>query len=201
MNSLSKHFYPYLITLIIASGIAGCSDTPDTRSGNTPVFSPSDMTDALYTVIESDRTVYSRHVVDRLQDEEKLIHSSENWQDEKALPLPIQMLRMGADLTAEKTELFSYSLKSKWPINKDNAPRTDAENIGLDRIANDPSKPYYSTETVDGVEYFSAYYADVAVTPACVTCHNNHKDSPRHDFKPGDVMGGVVVRLQLGGME
>jgi hypothetical protein len=40
-------------------------------------------------------------------------------------------------------------------------------------------------------------YPDVAVAPACVTCHNAHKDSPRTDFEMGDVMGGVVVRIPL----
>ncbi|MGH8566472.1 MAG: c-type heme family protein, partial [Gammaproteobacteria bacterium] len=28
---------------------------------------------------------------------------------------------------------------------------------------------------------------------ACVACHNNHKDTPKRDFKLDDVMGGVVV--------
>ena len=51
--------------------------------------------------------------------------------------------------------------------------------------------------TVDGVEYFTAVYADVAVSPSCVTCHNAHEDSPRNDFKAGDVMGGVVIRIPL----
>ena len=141
MNSLSNRYCPLLIAGVLISGLAGCSDTPDTGTDNSAVFSPRAMADALNTVIESDRTVYTRHVVDRLQDTEKAIHSTENWQDEKALPLPIQMLRMGAELSAQKTDVFSYSLKSKWPINKENAAKTDADNTGLDMIVNDPSKP------------------------------------------------------------
>jgi hypothetical protein len=30
-----------------------------------------------------------------------------------------------------------------------------------------------------------------------VTCHNGHKDSPRTDFKEGDVLGGVVLRIPI----
>jgi hypothetical protein len=37
----------------------------------------------------------------------------------------------------------------------------------------------------------------VAVSPACVKCHNNHDDTPRTDFALNDVMGGVVIRLPL----
>ena len=40
-------------------------------------------------------------------------------------------------------------------------------------------------------------YADVAVSPACVTCHNAHKDSPRDNFELGETMGGVVIRVPL----
>jgi hypothetical protein len=30
-----------------------------------------------------------------------------------------------------------------------------------------------------------------------LSCHNNHKDTPKRDFKLDDVMGGVVVRVAL----
>ena len=190
-----------LIAGVLVSGLAGCGDTSDTDPVNSAVFSPRDMADALYTIIESDRTVYSRLVVDRLQDEENVVHATEHWRDEKALPLPIQMLRMGAELTAAKTDVFTYSLMSKWPVNEENAPLTDADITGLDMIEQDPLKPFYSTETIRGVEYFNAYYADIATSPACMSCHNNHADSPRRDFEFGDVMGGVVVRIPLSGVQ
>ena len=62
------------------------------------------MADALHAVMESNRTVYSRTVVNRLQNEEGVIKASEHWQDDKALPLPAQMLRMGAEIAAVKTD-------------------------------------------------------------------------------------------------
>ena len=52
-------------------------------------------------------------------------------------------------------------------------------------------------EPVAGKKYFTAVYPDVAISPACVSCHNGHKDSPRTDFKQGDVMGGVVLRIAM----
>ena len=149
------------------------------------------------SIDRENRTVYARRVVHRLQDEEQVIRASEHWQDDKALPLPAQMFRMGAEMVAKKTDKFSYSLLSKWPVNKKNAPRTEVEIAGLDRVAKDPSKPFYGRESLGGVEYFTAVYPDLAVSPACVTCHNAHKDSPRNDFELGDTMGGVVIRIPL----
>ena len=40
-------------------------------------------------------------------------------------------------------------------------------------------------------------YADVAVSLACVTCHNARKDSPRDNFELGETMGVVVIRIPL----
>ena len=53
-------------------------------------------------------------------------------------------------------------------------------------------------EKLGDTKYFTAVYPDYGVAPACVTCHNDHKDSPKHDFKIGDVMGAVVNRIPLG---
>jgi hypothetical protein len=156
------------------------------------------MADALHAVMEADRTVYTRNVVNRLQNDEKVITASEHWQDDKALPLPAQMFRMGAELAAQKTSDFSYALLSMWPVNKQNAPKTDVERAGLQFVVDNKGQNYYADEMLGGKKYFTAVYPDTAVAPACITCHNGHKDSPRSDFKMGDVMGGVVVRIPIG---
>lgn len=156
-----------------------------------------DVTDMLHSIMEADRTIYTKKVVNRLAVKEKVIAASEHHEDEKALPLPAQMFRFGAELVAEKTDKFSYSLLSKWPINKQNAPRTELETAGLDFVAANKGQNYYGEETLGGKKYFTAVYADVAVAQACVGCHNEHKDSPRKDFKLNDVMGGVVIRIPM----
>jgi len=89
-------------------------------------------------------------------------------------------------------------LLSVWPINKQNEPRTDAEKAGLQFVVDHPGENYYTEEKLGDTTYYTAVYPDVAVAKACVTCHNNHVDSPRDDFKLDDVMGGVVIRIPLG---
>jgi len=156
-----------------------------------------DVADMLHAVMDSDRTVYTRKVVNRLTIKEKVIKASEHHEDEKALPLPAQMFRFGAEMVAEKTDKFKYSLLSLWPINKQNGPRTEVEKKGLEFVLNNPGKNFYGEETLGGIKYFTAVYADVAVAQACISCHNQHKDSPRRDFKMKDVLGGVVIRLPM----
>ena len=160
-------------------------------------ISPQRFTDGLHSVMAADRTVYTKLIVNRLQNEEKLIQATEHWKDDKSLVLPAQMFRYGAEEVAKTNKDFSYSLLSLWPINKQNAARTDVEKDGLKAVADNPTKPYYKEEVLGGKKYFTAVYADRAVAPACVTCHNGHKDSPRTDFKIGMTMGGVVIRVPV----
>jgi len=107
------------------------------------------------------------------------------------------MFRAGAELSQEQGAGFSYALLSLWPINKQNKPQTEAEKAGLQYIEDNPGQNYYGEETLGGVRYYTAVYPDVAVAKACVTCHNDHKDSPKTNFELGDVMGGVVIRIPL----
>lgn len=156
-----------------------------------------DVADMLIAVMVADRTVYTKKVVQRLAAKEKVIKASEHFDDDSALPLPAQMFRFGAEHVADKTDKFSYSLQSLWPINKQNAPRTDVEKAGLKFVNDNKGENYYGEETLGGTKYFTAVYADVAVAKVCASCHNNHKDTPRTDFKVGDVMGGVVIRIPM----
>lgn len=191
--------------LLLATGaalsIAAVTTTVSAAGDMVPVKA---MADALHLVMDSDRTIYTRKIVNRLVKKEKVIKASEHFEDDKALVLPAQMFRFGAELVQKRSESmpdvnFSYSLQSLWPINKQNAPKTKAEKEGLKFVAENKGKNYYTEETLGGQKYFTAVYADTGVAPVCVSCHNDHKDTPKRDFKIGDVMGGVVIRIPIDG--
>ena len=175
--------------------LLGCGNKPASEGG----IPAREVADALHAVLEADRTTYAKHVVGRLQDEHNVIKATEHWKDEKTLPLPAQMFRMGAEATDKNGARFSYSLLSLWPINKKNTAKTEVERRGLDAVAKNPKQAFYADETFGEVKFVTAVYADVVVAEACAKCHNEHKDSPRKDFKLGDVLGGVVIRVPASG--
>lgn len=185
-------------TIAITSfGVISCGGGEQASTG----IEPRVFTDSLFAVMKSDRTNYTKLIVQRLgPNKGDFIQPDEHWEDnEMGAPLPAQMFRYGAEGVAEITDEFTYSLQSLWPINKQNAPKTPAEKDGLQYISDNPGENYYGTETLGDTTYFTAVYADVAVSPACTGCHNGHKDSPRADFEIGEVMGGVVIRVPIGG--
>ena len=89
-------------------GLTGFTTTPVQAT----TFELQQVTDMLHLVLSSDRAVYTKKVVKRLTNKEKVIKASEFFEDDKALPLPAQMFRFSAEAVADKTKDFSYSLLS-----------------------------------------------------------------------------------------
>lgn len=210
MKTLLRLCLMLVMTPMLASTLTGCSKSEAAASPNG--IEAAKVADMLHIVMAADRTTYVKKVVNRFIKEQKVqikepnseafvaMAASEEWENEHgSLPLPAQMFRMGAELAREKADgLFDYQLLSEWPINKQNAPRSDVEKEGLKFIRETKGKkPFYGEEEIAGKRYFTALYADKGVAAACVDCHNMHPDSPRDDFKLGDVMGGIVIRIPM----
>jgi Protein of unknown function (DUF3365) len=158
---------------------------------------PETVADFLHSVIESDRTFYTIHVVERLQKQGAAV-AAETWRaDKTSLPLPAQFLHEASDLAGITGSRVRYRLISLWPINPHNGPANDSERAGLEAAMRQPERASTGTVVLDGQQYFQAIYADRAVTQACVGCHNAHPRSPKKDFKVPDVMGGLVIEIPL----
>jgi hypothetical protein len=198
-----------IVGVVAAASCAKQSEDSGAGAVVPEAISPQRAADMVFAALAADREVYTKEIVQRLTIQQKVqvspqgggaavpLEAREDWRSEHAkLPLPAQMFRMGAEKVLSAGAGFSYLLLSSWPINQQNRARTDVERQGLEQVAS-TRKPRYATETLDDKRYFVAVYPDVAVAEACVNCHNGHSDSPRSDFKVGDVMGGVVIRFPL----
>ena len=204
---LLKRVVPLGIGMLPVVGLCislgGCGESAsEAAKDSSPAagISPQKFADAVHAVMMADRTIYAQKIVNRLKEQKAPISPSEYWEDEEhTIPLPAQMFRMGAELVNQNPEAgFTYALKSQWPLN----PQNKAEGLeieGLKYIAEHPEENFYQEEEIAGEKYFTAVYPDKAVAKACWDCHNNHanrgEDYP--EFKDGDVMGGVVVRIPL----
>jgi len=150
----------------------------------------------IHNVIQADRTFYTTDVVERLQ-MRGIAFASENWRETSRLPLPAQFILEAGRLVGTQRSGLRYRLISNWSINSKNSPATDFERIGLTEVLVDPDRPYSAVTTEKGVPVFQALYADRAVSQSCVSCHNAHPNSPKKDFKPMDVMGGILLTIPL----
>ena len=186
-----------VLMLVFGLGGAGCVGPSSATTEETAVsLSFEKVADYVYAVIEADREVYTRHVVERLQ-VKGVVVASENWEEKNTLPLPAQFLMESGRVMARKGIGLQYRLISLWPINKRNYGSSDFEKIGLGSVLTHPTKPYTGFVKEGGKRYFQAIYPDRAVAQACIGCHNSHPESPKRDFKINDVMGGIVISIPV----
>lgn len=159
-------------------------------------IAPEKVADYVHAILEADRSFYTTHVVNRLQ-EQGIVAASEQWEHGKGLPLPAQFLQHSGRLVAEAGYGIRYKLIGFSPIYQRNAPATDFERRALDTLRRQPDRPVTGVVFSGKKQYFQAIYADRAVSPACVACHNGHPLSPKQDFKLNDVMGGIAITIPL----
>lgn len=150
--------------------------------------------DYIHSVLEADRTFYTVHVVERMQ-RRGVIEASEQWRSASALPLPAQFFRESSSLAALTGSQVQYRLISLNPINKQNGPQTEFERNALEAVVAHPEQPYKGQVREGGTRYFQAVYADLAVSPICVSCHNADPRSSKRDYKLHDVLGAVLISI------
>lgn len=174
--------------LFSRGGHAGDASVPAARAA-----------DAVAHAILAHRAVYATAVVDRLGKAGAIAAREDFDADPKCLPLPAQFLRLASERMAKNPASAgaSFALVSEWAINKVNRPRSAFERAGLAAVTANPDAPYREVQAVAGKRYIHALYADRAVTAGCIACHNAHPDSPRKDFELGEVMGGLVVSVEI----
>ncbi len=180
-----------LCAIILAGVAVGVA-----QAGETAGIPPEVVAEYIHAVIQADRTIYSTHVVERLQDL-KVAVAAEEWKARGTLPLPAQMLQMAGQEIQGLGLGLRIRLASLGPIYKKNGPADQFERAGLEAVAKNPQKPYTGIVMQDDRRFFKAIFADRAVSMACVTCHNSHELSTKRDYKLYDVMGGIIISFPV----
>ncbi|HET9961746.1 MAG TPA: DUF3365 domain-containing protein, partial [Nitrospiraceae bacterium] len=98
-------------------------------------------------------------------------------------------------LVAKQPNGIQFRLISNWAINKKNSPATEFERTALKEILVNADRPYVGVTTLGTARVFQALYPDKALSSTCAHCHNVHPESPKRNFKTGDVMGGVLITI------
>lgn len=150
----------------------------------------------LNSVISSVRGYYASNVVGRVlahPGQTEVVHNYESIPG--AIPIPATLsLELGRVIGAQQDNI-SYRFVSDYPF-KNRAPHSlDAfERDALAQLRGDPERKIVDVTTSlfrDSVRLV----APVIMAQACVNCHNNHPESPKTDWKVGDVRGIQEVTI------
>ena len=134
MTSSSK-WQSGVLVLMFCLSVAGLVWPSSATAEGTAVSLPVEtVADYLYAMIEADREVYTKHVVERMQIKGVVV-ASENWEEKNTLPLPAQFLMESGRVMARKNIGIQYRLISLWPINKRNVARSEIVAVELEPLA------------------------------------------------------------------
>lgn len=146
----------------------------------------------ILATVQAFRTVYVEQVTERVSKDGIL--PKEDWmKDDHAVMLPFQFVKMAGQEMKTLEKDVEIGLVSLTPLYSSNFPKTEAEVNALKELMADPTRKI--TTFADGKD-FKGLAADFAIERSCVDCHNHHPNSVKKDFKKGDMMGAIVVRLK-----
>ena len=87
-HSHNKQAKKYITGAIAAAAVMTAGAVSAEMEVGSQTVSVKAMADALHLVMDSDRSVYTKKIVNRLVKKEKVIKASEHFEDDKALVLP-----------------------------------------------------------------------------------------------------------------
>ncbi len=114
----------------------------------------------------------------------------EDWKDKevKAGPLPALFLRATASGLEANPIPLSLFLGSDAPINQANEFDPE-QNKRFQEIKKTRLPQFFYSEDI---ARYTGMFPDIAAVKPCVTCHNDHKESPKDDWELLDVMGATT---------
>lgn len=164
--------------------------------------------DEISTLATGIRAYYADNVISRLQAADgKAVYTEDYRNVHGGIPIPATLsIELGALFdNAHSDGRIAYEFISDYPFAKRvSRPLDGFEREALETFRRDPERKAFTQLQGNGLGR-SAYRlaTPVLMRQACVTCHNAHPDSPKRDWKVGDVRGiqEVTVRgLRVDGL-
>jgi serine/threonine protein kinase len=134
-------------------------------------------------------------VLDIVNDHYSQVVDKAPKQAQGSLPLPATLtIELGREISAKSASGMRVYLYSEYPFpsRKDGGPHDAFEREALRRLRADPDQPFYEFTQMDGRPVVRFARAR-RMKASCVQCHNGNKDSPKRDWREGDVGGALEI--------
>jgi len=142
------------------------------------------------------RSYYTKNVVKKVLAGSQLKPSIEHVGNPNAIPLPATMIH---DLSAEMGKgNVSLSLYSAFPFpNRKDRQLDSFQQEAWKRLSKQENKFYSASTELDGQPVVRVAVPDRMGSQVCVGCHNSRPDTPKNDWKLGDLRGVLEVMVPI----
>ena len=188
-----------LLAILLISGLAAALFNMSNLSSDL-IRSQAVQSSALYAqAIKEARTLYSKNVVSRVKDVPDVHVMTDYTSQLGGIPLPATYLIELSKSITEQNPGMSVRVYSDYPFPariQEGGARDDFEKTALTYLREHPTESFIRVENFQGRPSLRYAEADI-MKPSCVACHNTSPDSPKRDWKVGDVRGVVEINRFL----
>lgn len=187
------HSLAYSALSLSAISFTACNSMPDTPDSaiavsDAAIFPIEKVLEIVAKENDIARTLYTSGIVG--PGKKNGLKFDEDWRkdDVEAGPLPALFLRSTSSFIQRGTVPLGLYLGSDFPVNSANKFMGKQAELFEEIKKDEKPKFFYDEET----ELYTAMFPDFASAMPCVSCHNDHEQSPKKDWKLGDVMGATT---------
>ena len=148
-------------------------------------------------VLDDVRNYYANEVVGRVLDAKVPVTASHNYRSQSgAIPIPATFSIELGRIVSTRDNSLAYRFVSDYPFNGREPQRLDQfEKSAIESLRKHPNVP---VSEVSGSIFDRTVRTatPVIMGGACVSCHATHPDSPKRDWKVGDVRGIQVITVR-----
>ena len=188
-NLFKNKTWSIVIAVMVVAVISGALLFSNGQAAMTKDFTldKDAMTKYILATVKAARTIYVKSVLRKVK--KAGLKASEDWvKQDHAVMLPAQFVKaLGYEING-----YELALVGTDPLYKSNLPKTPKEKEMLAKLASGKEK---MVTFKDGTQY-KGMSADFAIAQGCADCHNKHKNTKKRDWKKGDFMGAIIIRMR-----
>ena len=139
------------------------------------------------------RAYYAGNVVPVVKKNSDLKINYDHKGKDDTIPLPATMIHDLSKVVSSQEGGIKLKLYSDFPFPNRVSNLDEFSKNAMEKFRNGSDTPEISVEKLDGVDVVRVAIPDYMVADGCVKCHNTRADSPKTDWKLGDVRGSLEV--------
>jgi methyl-accepting chemotaxis protein len=143
------------------------------------------------------RGYYTKNIIKKAKASGALKPSINHKDVDGAIPLPATMIHDLSKLLENNST--SIALYSAYPFPNRKSRQLDTfQQEAWDYLSKNPEATFSKEEVRNGKTIMRVAIADTMAAQGCVNCHNAHPQTPKNDWKLGDVRGILEVDNDIG---
>jgi PAS domain S-box-containing protein len=141
------------------------------------------------------RSYYSKNILSKVTNSTNLYASYDHKTNKDAIPLPATMVHDLGELFTKRSN-SKVQMYSSYPFpNRKSRVLDDFQKEALAYVMAHPQENYSRKDVIDGKLYYRTAIPDYMTAQTCIECHNHNEDTPKSNWKMGDVRGVIEVSI------